>query len=348
MYRHLTLHVVNSIPWSNLNRDDTGTPKRLNQGGVLRGQLSSQSIKRAARTDYEEQSMDRSFRSGNLAALVTKRALELRPEADEKAMVKAAVQLIGRLTKESATEGGSDRSAWLSTEELEAAAQRISSGNDDEFIEGHKTGSLAIAAFGRMFANDPTKGTEAALSVSPAVATHRTVIENDYFSTVDDYGKEDHGAGATFLGISQYLNGVFYRTVTIDREQLKESWTGTTGEHARTNLGLLLTSLIYKLPRGKRHGTAPYVMPALVLCEEQAYRLAYDFETPVQAGNDGGYLGATIQRLIDQRAACLRFDPDNYGELSMVTGTADGLSGFGLPLTTRQGMVDAIADWTLS
>ncbi|WP_454973289.1 type I-E CRISPR-associated protein Cas7/Cse4/CasC, partial [Corynebacterium propinquum] len=29
MSHHLTLHIISPIPFSNLNRDDTGTPKRV-------------------------------------------------------------------------------------------------------------------------------------------------------------------------------------------------------------------------------------------------------------------------------------------------------------------------------
>lgn len=348
MYCNLTLHIVNSVPWSNLNRDDTGTPKRLTHGGVLRGQLSSQSIKRAARTDYETKSLNTSVRSGNLAQLVAERAHELNPSGDEKAYLREGRNLIGKLTKEAAEEKEAGRSAWLSSEEIEAAALRIAGDTGDAFVTAGRTGSLAIAAFGRMFANDPDKGTEAAVSVSPAVSTHKAMIETDYFSTVDDRPGEDQGKGATFLGISQFINGVFYRTVTIDKDQLRKSWSGIERDDARSNLELMVNALIYKLPRGKAHGTAPYVMPAVVLCEEQAYRMAYDIETPVTlTDGNGGYLAPTAAMLAAQRAAANRFDPDNFGPATAIAGTAEGLDQFGVPVTNRKGLVDLVVDWIL-
>ena len=45
MSHHLTLHIIASVPYSNLNRDDTGTPKHVRRGGYLAALLSSQSIK---------------------------------------------------------------------------------------------------------------------------------------------------------------------------------------------------------------------------------------------------------------------------------------------------------------
>ena len=40
MSHHLTLHIIASVPYSNLNRDDTGTPKHVRRGGYLAALLS--------------------------------------------------------------------------------------------------------------------------------------------------------------------------------------------------------------------------------------------------------------------------------------------------------------------
>ncbi|GAB3910512.1 type I-E CRISPR-associated protein Cas7/Cse4/CasC [Microbispora bryophytorum] len=45
----IELHLLQSFPVSNLNRDDIGQPKTATFGGVTRGRISSQSLKRAAR-----------------------------------------------------------------------------------------------------------------------------------------------------------------------------------------------------------------------------------------------------------------------------------------------------------
>lgn len=351
MSSNLTVHIVNVIPWSNLNRDDTGLPKRTRQGGVERGLLSSQAIKRAARVDYELKSGDISVRSANLADAIVGRVQQLDSEINAAQVLKSARTLVGQLTKESTGDTDTEesgRSAWLSAEEIEAAAHSILADASELPIEEGRTGALAIAAFGRMFANKANLKTEAAVSVSPAVSTHAARIETDYFSTVDDNPNEKQGAGATFLGIASYVNGVFYRTVTIDRAQLRRSWTGFTRPDAGENVEALVTSLVYKLPRGKSHGTAPYTVPALVLIEEQAYRVAYEFETPVQPAEGGGYLAPTIDRLRTEREAALRFDPDNFGPTAAIAGTATGLDEFGVEVTTRQGIAERITQWILS
>ena len=43
------IHMLQSVPPGNLNRDDTGQPKRCLFGGVTRGRISSQCLKRNIR-----------------------------------------------------------------------------------------------------------------------------------------------------------------------------------------------------------------------------------------------------------------------------------------------------------
>ncbi len=50
----IELHILQSFPVSCLNRDDVGSPKSAVFGGVTRARLSSQSLKRAIRLDFNE------------------------------------------------------------------------------------------------------------------------------------------------------------------------------------------------------------------------------------------------------------------------------------------------------
>lgn len=358
MSNFLTLHIVFTLPWSNLNRDDAGMPKRLYQGGVLRGQLSSQSIKRGVRNLYEAASGNTSRRTRNFIERVAERALELAPEGDESIAKKRAKTLITKLTNAS-KEGGSEKTAavWLSDEEVEAAAAQIAhelSGSEgdttaeESYIKEGCTGSLAIAAFGRMFANATELNTEAAIAVGPAVSTHEAIIETDYFSTVDDDPTEQQGAGSSYLGMAAFTNGVFYRSLTIDKKQLAASWTGMTADTAREQLSHMVDALIYGLPRGKKNSTAPFIMPALVIAEEQKHRIAYDFEAPVILdAESGGYMAPTLARMQDQFAAARRFDPDNFGPVEMAAGTEIDQFSAEIATGTKKELVEAVVDWIL-
>lgn len=382
MSNFLTIHTIFSLPWSNVNRDDTGTPKHLLQGGVLRSSISSQAIKRQVRISYEQKSRDISVRSGNLAELIGKRSKEINPDLEirqavmkagealralvksEKASVSRDVSDTGAKSSKKSDEERRDssnpkeqrQSIWLSAEEIETCAAQIASEESGDFIEDGKTGSLAIAAFGRMFAKLPSKNTEAAIAVSPAVSTHAAAIETDYFSTVDDYPNEKQGAGSTYLGTALYTSGCFYRTATIDKAQLHRSWTGFDRDDSITNLRAMIDALIYALPSGKKNVTAPYVVPALVLAEEQAHRIAYDFENPVQAAPEGGYVAATIQRLQEQFVSARRFDPDNFRGVAVLSGSYEDLDSLDFKVcaenetqnpsvVTKNELIDQIISW---
>ena len=49
---YIDVHVLQTVPPSNLNRDDTGSPKTAFFGGVRRARVSSQAWKRATRQAF--------------------------------------------------------------------------------------------------------------------------------------------------------------------------------------------------------------------------------------------------------------------------------------------------------
>lgn len=51
---YIDLHILQTVPPSNLNRDDTGTPKNAWYGGVQRARVSSQAWKKATRSDFKD------------------------------------------------------------------------------------------------------------------------------------------------------------------------------------------------------------------------------------------------------------------------------------------------------
>jgi len=55
----IELHLLQSFPVSNLNRDDVGQPKTATFGGHVRGRISSQSLKRAARVLFQQDDLRR-------------------------------------------------------------------------------------------------------------------------------------------------------------------------------------------------------------------------------------------------------------------------------------------------
>ena len=65
--RFLDLHILQSVPYSNLNRDDTNSVKKLRYGGVTRTRVSSQCWKRSIRLRLEAAQGDAAMRTRRLA-----------------------------------------------------------------------------------------------------------------------------------------------------------------------------------------------------------------------------------------------------------------------------------------
>lgn len=125
------------------------------------------------------------------------------------------------------------------------------------------------------------------------------------------------------------------------------SWSAFDAENAKDNVRELIRAVIYGQPRGKEHSTAPYVLPALVLAEEQRYRTAYDFQTPVTAEAPGGYLAATVNSLAQQYAAARDFDAANFGPTEALAGTFPELDGKFGELERKQlnTLIDTVVEW---
>ena len=68
---YLDVHVLQAVPPSCINRDDTGSPKTAIYGGVTRARVSSQAWKRAMRCMFKD------IFSQEQIGLRTKKAVEL-------------------------------------------------------------------------------------------------------------------------------------------------------------------------------------------------------------------------------------------------------------------------------
>lgn len=335
----ITIHLLRSLPMHNLNRGADGLPKSQMDGGIQRGRLSSQSIKRPARIAFRDALITRgektpSTRTREAVTLVAKMAAEHAEAngltydavAGKKAITKVIVALAKaekEKTKETKNEGetGNDNILLFATSELEtlaAAVVKHQNGGPQpnaDFIQDITSPALDIAAFGRMFASAAAKSTQAAVAVSHAITTHPMELTIDYFTAVDEVERRDESGnlivGAGHLGLAYYTSGVYYSTFTIDAAQLKRSWSGFGGSSAREQVELLVESLIKALPSGKASNTAPYAAPYVVAVEQQRSRIAYEFETPVDAGRDGGYKTTSAQALAHQIGLADTFDPAN-------------------------------------
>ncbi|WP_168581963.1 type I-E CRISPR-associated protein Cas7/Cse4/CasC [Gephyromycinifex aptenodytis] len=394
--RFVTGHILITLPLHNLNRDSNGLPKSQFDGGVQRGRLSSQSLKRAARQAYRQAGHEDSTRTRLAAFEITRRVLDqadadgvevnldavikmavaavralytAKTDAKELAKQTAAVRGLlertsGRTLQEAsaiaATEEPTDQTTkedegetkdtivFLSTSEIVAfaaavyAAQTGRGDEPSELVRSARSDALDIAAFGRMFAAQAGLATHAAVAVSHATTVHRMQLVTDYFTAVEDL--ETGHAGAAHIDENYFTSGTYYRTFTIDVDQLAASWTAFGEPGAKDALKDLVRALVLALPKGKVNATNAGTLPALVLAEVQNFRVTYDFEQALSVRDDrGGYTDQAIAELARRRREATDFDPALFGEAA-VTGRVGDNDFAASTLPNLEALLDFIVE----
>ena len=315
MSNFVQLHVLTSYPPSNLNRDDTGRPKTALMGDVTRLRISSQSQKRAWRTSDEFESalsghigtrtkmLGRTVRSDLLASGVA--------DKDARAWARAIAEQFGKLKKASDSDPDSDldieQLAHFSPEERQSVrdlsvncASRRSAPTADELkLLCVPRRAVDIAMFGRMLADSPAYNVEAAVQVSHAITVHRSAVEDDYFTAVDDLNDGSADSGAAHIGERGYGAGLFYLYVCIDRALLTVN-LGNDEVLVGRALGALTHAITKVSPSGMQNSFASRAYASFVLAEagdQQPRSLAQAFLRPMRAFADRSMLDEAVSAL---------------------------------------------------
>jgi CRISPR system Cascade subunit CasC len=307
----LQLHMLTAYPPANLNRDDTGRPKTAVVGGVERLRISSQSLKRAWRTSPTMSEVLKDHmgqRTKRLGDDIVKHLTDKKIAADKAleiaraiAAVFGAVQTKGARIEQLAFVSADERQAALAIADKMAAGKKI----DLEKEKILRTADTAadIAMFGRMLADRPEFNREAAVQVSHAITTHKVVVEDDFFTAMDDLSDpaDEEGAGAAHLDVRQFGAGVFYVYACVDRDLLKSNLDGDAAL-AKTSLAALVRAAATVAPSGHQASFASRAYASFILAEtgnQQPRSLVGAFVNPVHR-ND--YLIESVDRLSKFRA----------------------------------------------
>jgi len=316
----IELHILQNFAPSNLNRDESNSPKDCVFGGTRRARISSQCIKRSIRSHpsfAEETEVELGTRTRLLAVAVS--AL-LQAEGKEVEQADQAAQaLVGSIL------GGMDAKKkeqskvlfYASQEEKEMLAQRLLdawdelseeksrtdaiSGIKNEFIKlfQNRTSAPEIAMFGRMLAEEPKLNLDAAAQVAHAISTHRANMEFDFFTAVDDLQK-DGETGAGMMGVTGFNAATFYRYANVDFNQLVANLDGDHELALKTLRGFLKASAL-AIPTGKQNSFAaqnpPSFLLAVVRKTGNTWSMANAFEKPISPKGDSSQLDASIEAL---------------------------------------------------
>ena len=222
---YVDFHILQTVPPSCINRDDTGSPKTAVYGGVTRARVSSQAWKHAMRAAFAENArLDVGKRTKKVAELVKEQILALVPDADADKLAKKALENAGIKFDEKSKSDDKVTKAlfFMSTAQAKALAELAVAGstNKKEYQKALKAApSIDMALFGRMVADDPSLNYDAAAQVAHSISTHAVQNEYDYFTAVDDCQAEDN-AGAGHLGTVEYNSSTLYRYATVNVMEL--------------------------------------------------------------------------------------------------------------------------------
>lgn len=322
MKRFVQLHLLTSYPPANLNRDDQGRPKTAKMGGIDRLRVSSQSLKRHWRTsDLFEQAM-----AGHVGTRTKMLGVEV-----HKALISGGVKEKDALiwARDMAGQFGkckADKKKPLNELEIEQlvhispderaavdalAARLIAENRAPETAElnflRERTSAVDIALFGRMLASKPEFNIEAACQVAHAISVHPVVIEDDYFTAVDDLNDGSEDAGAAHIGETGFAAGLFYSYICINRQQLVENLNGDV-QLANKAITALAEAAVKVPPSGKQNSFAHQSYASYVLAEvgdQQPRSLSVSYLKPIEVRGlvQDDYLTQSIAAIRNQREA---------------------------------------------
>jgi len=358
----LELHVLQNFAPSNLNRDDTGSPKDCEFGGHRRARISSQCFKRAIRTEpifYKFLFQNNGgVRTRRLILEIAERLTEERPVPEKIVKLVSEVFAEGGIERPKSKKGEDaekDQTKLLLFMERKALDEMAAlfKANWDELTKGNKetksnlVSSLGaelatrvkapdIALFGRMVEIEGAKpfgklnlGIDAACQVAHAISTNKVSMEFDFYTAVDELIPAGE-TGAGMLGTVEFNSACFYRYANVDVKQLKKN-LGGDGELANKTIQAFIHAAVTAIPTGKQNSMAAQNPPSFVLAvarDAGLWSLANAFVKPVRPKGESDLVEESIKAL------------DGYwGDLARMYGK-DQIKGVWVVSLAQNGLVN--------
>ena len=335
----LDVHAIQTVPPSNINRDDTGSPKTAQYGGGRRARVSSQAWKRAMREYFYKYSEIRNvgIRSLEIVRYVAKHIAQIEPTKSEEEAIKLAEEVInaaGVKTSDNRVKALFFLGEYQAKGLAEAALRGNTDKNTLQKILRDKP-SIDIALFGRMVADDPSLNEDASSQVAHAISTHAVQTEFDFFTAVDDLAPKDN-AGAGMLGTIEFNASTLYRYANVAvhdfAEKLKDKKATIEA------LQLFVEAFSNSLPTGKVNTFANQTLPQAIIVSlrtDRPVNLVSAFEQPIKSSD--GYVYQSIEQLCREQKKVQKFIKEP--EVSLILTTEDLKEG-----TSIGKNVDTLAD----
>lgn len=301
---YVDFHILQTVPPSCVNRDDTGSPKTAVYGGTVRARVSSQAWKRAMRLMFREifDEIELGKRTRNIPEMVCAAIRAQDPSITEKkakSLAEKALKKVEDKLKKEKKPKIFDVMFFMSEKQADKLAELAVGGEEDMVLYWNAVKdqpSIDMALFGRMVASDPSLNYDAAAQVAHSISTHAVQTEFDYFTAVDDLSPEDT-SGAGHLGTVEYNAATLYRYATVNVQELER----TLGEQAADAVRGFAEALICSMPTGKQNTFANRTLPDAVYVtvrRDQPVNLSGAFEKAVPASAEG-YVARSAAQLCD-------------------------------------------------
>jgi CRISPR system Cascade subunit CasC len=336
----LEIHILQSFPPANLNRDENGMPKSTVFGGRPRARISSQCQKRAVRLFYQENSNLQPVQFAQrsrawmpeLKRLLTAKQI---PEAQAELAAKLALEVLGAKIEGDKVE--SKTILFLGTTEIEAVADILIKNWDviapglkgdksalptkdpnipkvieKALAESNKPGDVAL--FGRMMAALPTVNVDASVQMAHAISVNMLQQEFDFFTAVDDLGASND-QGADHIGETGYNSSAYYRFTNLDTKQLAKNLGSQ--EHITDITQAFIEAFVKAIPTGHQNGFAAHSLPAVVMIvvrDGQPVSLVDAFEDPVRPSGKDSLLQKAVANLDTHWSDMVKM----YGDKSVI------------------------------
>lgn len=303
---YIDINVLQTVPSSNINRDDTGAPKTAIYGGVTRSRVSSQSWKRAMREGFKADHIESGIRTKKVVEKLSDALIANDKTLNDESATEKAVAVLKKAGFKISDDNTSGALLMVSNGQIEKFAEYVTAHDISKqknldsktkkeiqkALSGDRT--LDLALFGRMVADDPELNVEGAAQVAHAISTHEVVPEFDYFTATDDLSKKSD-TGAAMLGTIEYNSATLYRYANLNVRELSENiGSANTVEAALA----YIKAFISTMPTGKQNTFANKTIPNYVMVNvrtDTPVNLVTAFETPVSA--DNGYVANSISEL---------------------------------------------------
>jgi CRISPR system Cascade subunit CasC len=300
----LELHILQNFAPSNLNRDDTGSPKDCEFGGYRRARISSQCFKRAIRQTFTSLGL---IESGGLAAR-TKRLVDelnrrLATRGKDPALARRVVEnILNGIELKTKDDGKTQYLLFLGQSEIENLSNLCldywdklveivpQAGSDDDGVAKKSKAKDAKKESAKAIPNEIKNATLKVLdggravdlalfgrmladlpekNIDAASQVAHAISTNKAtmefdFYTAVDDLRPDDNQGSDMLGTVEFNSACFYRYLNLNLQQLLVNLQNDR-ELALRAVQAFITAAVNAVPTGKQNSMAAQNLPSFVM-----------------------------------------------------------------------------------